>query len=162
MIVLSWNRSPPTKIFCTPELTYTAAKAAQVQDKSREQKAEWKDSSIMVNGTNHSLQATKVYPLKEYVDIFQAIGNLNRKPMPHQTEAVLWASTASTVFATSWCAKYLQSRAAQAANRRHHSWCTQALRVSKLYSTSTQTRWLYKVMPRSKIPEQGHQKEPMV
>ena len=62
------------------ELTHTATKVGQVPDKPEQPKVEWKDSSIMVNSTNHSLPTTKKYFLKECVDVLQGEGTLLAGP----------------------------------------------------------------------------------
>ena len=71
----SWQNSAPAQTCPLAEFTHTAAKAGKVPDKQKQSKVEWKDCSIMINGTNHNLSATKEYPLK-YVDAFQEIGTL--------------------------------------------------------------------------------------
>ena len=58
------NKSAPTQTCLTVELTYTAAKAVQLPVKPKQLKVEWKDSSIIVNGTNHSLPTKEEYILK--------------------------------------------------------------------------------------------------
>ena len=97
-----------------------------------------RNSSIILNGKEHSLLTTKGYILKEYADVFNGIGISSWSTISHTTKGRLQSCSACTLHSTSRHAASLLSRITDTIAWRSHSWSTWLYRVGQLYHEPVQ------------------------